>query len=407
MLYQFRFEKRVAELFPSIFSTFNIKLHNLDSNSIMASLDRAMIKSHYKYNTLNLQFKQDLSPIHKELLMSYQDRIEALDIRIIGSEVFLIDPLMKFHLMESLSVEFHGNNELLNQKNITESLLLNHASKLKKLSVRKYWLIDNLNVPALPVLESLTMSYFNPNPAWSLFRATKQTLTSLDIRYIDMNTQPPINDAEENEAVSIYQAPNLQNLLLMGSMYTKILIHNANNLVSLTLCRVDLPSEVPELPLLRELFISWCHSNHSWLILSKCKESLKYIFLIHSSLDDHAITMPQLTDLFIIGKDLKFAKFISYNHKSLEFIYLEDAYSYYDMITLNESVKLERVKTVVIKFSDGGKRMPEEDKVRMAELCPNADILMWNKKNKDELEEFIIYRHKKNGFNSEVMQFLR
>ena len=133
----------MAKLFPSIFSSFNIKFHwNIDSNDIMASLDRAMIKSHNKCNTLKLQFKEYLTPIHKELLISYQDSIEALDIRIKGIEVFLIDPLVKFDLMESLSVESHGNKELLNQKNITESLIVRHASKLKKLSVRNFLKIE-------------------------------------------------------------------------------------------------------------------------------------------------------------------------------------------------------------------------------------------------------------------------
>ena len=383
-----------------MFSTFNIKFSMMSKSAeIMATLSRAMDKSHNKCNTLKLVFEEDLSPILKELLIRYQNSIEALDIKITECEVFFIDPLMKFHLLESLSVEF------LNHKSITESLIVRHASKLKKLRVRKFWNIDNLNVPSLPVLESLSLVHINrPGPAWSLFRASKQTLTSLDIRYIDMNTQPPINDAEENEAVSIYQAPNLQNLVLMGNMATKILIHNANNLVSLTLWRVDLPLEVPDLPLLRELVISWSDRNHSLLILSKCKESLKRLVLIHSSLNDYPITLPQLTDLFIIGKDLKFAKFISYNHKSLEFIYLKDAY--HDMITLNDCVKLDRVKIVVIKFSNEGKRIPEEDKARISDLCPNANILIWNKKNNDELVEFMLNHHKKSGFNSELMKYI-
>ena len=96
--------------------------------------------------------------------------------------------------------------------------------------------------------------------AWTLFRASKQTITSLNIKDIDINTQPTINNAgDENKADSIYQVPNLENLVIAdgdGGEVSKLLINNANHLVSLTLWDVDLVSELTELPLLKELDIS-------------------------------------------------------------------------------------------------------------------------------------------------------
>ena len=345
--------------------------------------------------------------------MSNKKSIVALDMNIYGGEGFLIKPSMKFELLESLSVSI-----LSCQKNFTESLIVKHASKLKKLSVIDCSnMIGGIDVPTLPCIESLFVSALSPDIAWSLFRASKETITSLDISNIDMNTQPTINNADdENEDDSIYQVPNLENLVFSGGDSTKILRHNANHIVSLTLECIDFESELPELPQLRELNITSVEEGgeNLTLIIPKCTESLQCLVISFDgrwSLDDFAVT--QLKAIYVqnfnnLNFDVQWCKFLSFNHKSLEFIFLQ--YVDINNITLYDGVKLERVKTVVIwrgyfVFSEGYE-YTEEDRARIAEFCPNAKILIWEEDKDIELRDFVMSNHRKMGFITDLEAIL-
>ena len=361
-----------------------------------------MTKSHNKCNTLNLQFSEELSPIQKEMLIIYQENIVALYLDLNGSEDFLIDQSMTFCVLECLSVNLYDVGEPIKQKNITESLIVKFASKLKKLSVMDYEnIIDELTIPALHNLESLSVHGLKPEPAWSLFTASRQTIKSLDMG----NVLLPINNAD------MYEVPNLQNLTI-SKKNSKYLSPNAKNLVSLTLNHLmgyDLPSGgIPELPKLRELNMYHYVGRH-YPIFSMCKDLLKCLVLHHSSLDGYDVaTMHQLTDLYIVGNRIsgswRYSKFLSYNHKSLEFLFLKNVCP--QMITLDDGVKLYRVETVVIR-SDGERYNVyiKEVMSRVAEMCPNARILITDEKNMNEMREYVISRHRRRGFTTDIQNF--
>ena len=345
------------------------------------------------------------------MLINYQGSIVALHIQLHGREDFLIEQRMDFGLLEILSVDLREAVEPINQKNITESLLVKHASKLKKLSVQDWEMIDELNIPTLSALESLTVQGFRPEIAWLLYTASKQTIKSLNIGGISLNTQLPINNADENETAYIYQVPNLQNLNFCYSSFgwdSMFLSSNANNLVSLTLMGGDLPSGgMPELPKLRELNMYYYRGIH-YPVFSKCTDLLKCLVLHHSSLDGYDVTMHQLTDLYIADSygSVRCGKFLSFIHKSLEFLFLQGIGP--KSITLDDGVRLDRVVTVVINPMYGYNYVyTDEEMSRMAEMCPNAEILIFDENNRDEMTDFIISRHKRRGFKTNLNKFIR
>ena len=331
------------------------------------------------------------------MFISYQKHIVALDIRIYPREYdFLIEPSMKLDLLESLSVVLERS---------TEAFIFRHASTLKKLCLTNQSGLDNLEVPALPCLESLIVDRLHTETVWSLFRASKQTITSLDIRDVDVNTHPAINN--NNEATSVYQFPNLQTLVIYKSDCTQLLTHNASNITSLTLNIFDIPSELPELPKLRELTIlDFLHDSH---IFSKCKKSLKCLVLNGISFDDNAVDLPQLTDLYILGRHIDAlryldsrktcGKFISYNSKSLKFVLLQNVDP--DMITLDDNVKLKGIKIVILKHLYGDYAYNEKERARMAELCPNAEIFIWSSQNMDVMHNFVKSHRTNRGFSTD------
>ena len=103
--------------------------------------------------------------------------------------------------------------------------------------------------------------------------------------------------------IKLFLFIKLQTYRILQSLHvcdsSKFLIHNANNLVSLTLCHVNLPSEVAKLPQLRGLNIFKNCSVSYYPIFSKCKESLKCLVSNESSLGDFDVAMPLLIDLYV------------------------------------------------------------------------------------------------------------
>ena len=372
-----------------------------NSNEIINTLGRAFNKPQFKDNTLNLQFCKQLTPDEKKLFISYQKRIVALDIIIFRGYDFLMEPSMKLDLLESLSIVLRRYNEPINMRYYTEALIFKHASTLKKLCLKDDNInlrrsFDDLDVPALPCLESLIVSRLHTETVWSLFGASKQTIASLDIGDVDVDTHPPIKN--DNEASTIYQFPNLHTLAIYNSNFTKLLTYNANNITSLTLLNVVIPSDVPELPKLRELTILNCYDENYSHIFSMCKESLKCLVFNGIFFDDYNVDLPQLTDLYVKHSRKTSGKFLSYNNKSLEFLCLENVDP--EMIILDDNVKLKRIKVVVLKHLYGDYTYNEKDKARMAELCPNAEILIWGRQNIDDMNDFVKSHHTKRGFST-------
>ena len=100
----------------------------------------------------------------------------------------------------------------------------------------------------------------------------------------------------------------------------------------------------------------------------------------------------------------KCSKFIFYNHKNLEFLYL------WGMMAFPRAhVKMVKVKTVVLK-SDDKYGYTEEDEAVMKVLCPNAVVMnwkySWDDEYKDEMEEFVISMNRARGFTADIKNFL-
>ena len=133
------------------------------------------------------------------------------------------------------------------------------------------------------------------------------------------------------------------------------------------------------------------------------KKSLKCLVVNGCSIDDCAVTLPQLTDLYIDGKHSKqtFGKFLSYN-KNLRFLCLEDVDP--TMITLDDHVKIKGMKIVVLKYLYGDYTYNEKDRARMSELCPNAKILIWGRQNIDDMNDFVKSHHTKRGFSTYIIK---
>ena len=193
---------------------FNVKfVLCCNSTDIIATLGRAFDKPQFKDNTLKLQFSKQMTPDEKKLFISYQEHIVALDIIIFRGYDFLMEPSMKLDLLESLSIVLGRYNEPINMWYYTEALIFKHASTLKNLCLNiNHRGLDDLDVPDLPCLESLIVSRLPTETVKSLFGASKQTIASLDIRDVDVNTYPPIKN--DNEASAVYHFPNLHTLAI-------------------------------------------------------------------------------------------------------------------------------------------------------------------------------------------------
>ena len=96
------------------------------------------------------------------------------------------------------------------------------------------------------------------------------------------------------------------------------------------------------------------------------------------------------------------SKFLSHNHKSLEFIFLRDADI--NKITLYDGIKLKRVKTVVLweRHNHVDDVYTEDERARIAEFCPNAEILTYGEEKSIELKDFLMSNHRKMGFTTDL-----
>lgn len=383
-------------MLPSKFKTY--KITNINENNcddISQALSRAFDKYELELK-MKLDFSCGLNPTMRKMMMDYMQNITGLGIKILGNEEFLLEPGVKFDLLNTLSVRA-TKSEFTNQKKIIETFILKHSDKLINLRIDGDIfgtdVFKDLSVASLPVLESLTLYAVHSEALLSLLRASKPTLTRLEIR--NTKTDAPASD--------FYSIPNLQHLSLQFDRFSfNFVTFNASNLVSLTLIGFKVPIQLPELPKLKELKI---YDGKLLPLLPKCQNSLEIlVYEGDTCIDDYAVPMPKLTDLYMSGSGYTGSycnAFLEHNLGNLEFLYL---YGLEPVPQLDNGAVMEKIETVVLKSRYHAK-YPEEDRERMGILCPNADINLLEKANSEEIKKIVKSRFKKKCFTVDDESF--
>ena len=386
-------------IFPSIFDIYTIRdINESNCEAIRRILSQALCKPLGLYKKLKLQFTGNLNDIMKDVLCKYKEIIICLDIEVFGDEEFLIEPNLEFNLLESLSVWFR-RSQFAGHKTILESLLAKHAHQLKDLRVRRICDkgLGNIIVPLLPNLDCLALHNVSIAESTSSFlEACRETVTSLDIRYTTIDVHPHIN-----------YFPNLSNLTIWSGDSLDLLIHNAKNLISLTLMRADIPMELPELPKLRELNIS---SKELLPLLTKCRETLECLLYSgdtsSNDFKDFLMTLPRLTGLYLLEMEIPSVLTDLLKQSScLEFLYVEELKK---LPVYSDGFKMEQMRTVVIKFRNDYAHdfTPEQTKHVIAQVCPNfRDIIIFDAENKVEANEITKSCCRKKGYLNHYQSF--
>ena len=132
---------------------------------------------------LELEFEDELTPVMRLMLLDYMKLISSLVIGVMGNnQELLLRQSTFFESLESLCLG-HPNYNYKKYENIAdacEAMLSKHAHNLKHLEVHD--LRENLNVPALPVIDSLVLSnVVDEEAAQGLFEQSRNTITSFTI----------------------------------------------------------------------------------------------------------------------------------------------------------------------------------------------------------------------------------
>ena len=138
-------------------------------------------------------------------------------------------------------------------------------------------------------------------------------------------------------------------------------------------------------------------------ILTKCKDSLQYL---DASVfpDEFSFEMPQLTTLFLSDSPGDCSKLLSLNHKNLEFLHLTHVEP---VCNLLEGVVMEKLRVVIMKDRrccySSYTMYSEEDRARMQELCPYADVFIQTSENYNIIEDIVKTHLSRNGFKSDII----
>ena len=157
--------------------------HKRNSDVISKSLAIAMTADNAP-DKLKLEFEYgELTPVMRQMLLDYMELISSLSISVKGNnKELLLQQSTVFKSLESLCLGYPNYN-YTKYKNIAsacEAMLSKHAHNLKYLEVHD--LRENLNVPALPVIDSLVLSnVVDEEAAQGLFEQSRNTITSFTI----------------------------------------------------------------------------------------------------------------------------------------------------------------------------------------------------------------------------------
>ena len=380
-------EKRVTMEIKSKFNTLHINGINWrNCDDIKRGLFVAMKKAHAP-EKLHLQFEGKLNATMIEMTEDYKDKITFLNIWAKDNEDLLLQPSFIFKSLESLTLDgFHCSDDTM--VGVFEAMLAKHANNLRNLEIREIrYLKKNLRVPNLPVLDSLTLNYVDEEAAWNILENCRPTITRLHLRCTPMNSRPINSNSDA------YKISNIKHLRIVYCKAFNFVKFNAEHLVSLefSFCH-DIPDNVewPQFPKLRELKI--CGSK-CLPILMNSRETLEnlYIEYLYDPSDYASVVMPTLTDLQLFSVDNAFtSKICSSNHRSLEFMNLR----YAAPPNLDDGIKMERMRNVVLRDNNTA-----QDRERMLEMCPNAEVVIMDDGNRKEIRDQMRSRFKSKKFS--------
>ena len=171
----------MTNLSKAFFKTFYIKGINADNcEEISRALATAMAKDQAP-KRLELGFDDDLTAVMKQMLLDYIELVRSLTIKVTDNNTeFLLQQSTFFESLKSLKL--CCNDYVLNAENsgaVCEDMLAKHAHNLTHLQVE--YLGENLNVPVLPVIDSLVLREVDDEAACSLLEQSRSTLTSFII----------------------------------------------------------------------------------------------------------------------------------------------------------------------------------------------------------------------------------
>ena len=130
------------------------------------------------------------------------------------------------------------------------------------------------------------------------------------------------------------------------------------------------------------------------------RETLENLYIgnIHFHSDYASVVMPRLTDLYMFRVNNAFtSKFCSSNHRSLEFMTLVMR----DLPNLDDGIKMERMRNVVLLYNN-----TTQGRERMIGMCPNAEVVIIDEKNRKEITDQMRSRCKSKNFSDFINQFL-
>ena len=364
-----------------------IRTKNCDD--IKRSLSVAMKKAHAP-EKLHLQFVGKMDATMIEMTVDYKESITSLGISAKDNEDLLLQPSFIFKSLAGFYLNLFGCTDETMVR-VCEAMLVKHANNLKNLVV--IHLKKNLTVPNLPKLNALALEYVNEEAAWNILEHCRPTITSLDVLMTDMIS--PLLDSNS----SPYEIANLNHLRLSRSNAFNFVLFNAEHLVSLELrvwglVHISEDFVWPQFPNLRELKID---DSKCLPILMNSRETLEHLFIssILSSNGDYAsVVIPRLTDLQLLRvNDTFIHKICNSNHISLEFMHLRGT----EIPKLYDGTKMERIRNVVLE-SDALKSLTAQDRERMSEICPNAEVVIMDWENRKEIGDQIRSRFKSRNF---------
>ena len=387
-------EKRVTFEIKSNFNTLHINgIREWNCVDIKRGLSVAMKKPNAP-EKLHLQFDDELNATMIEMTEDYKDKITSLGIRAKDNEDLLLQPSFIFKSLESLSLYLNCCTDDTMVR-VCETMLAKHANNLRNLDIR--YLKKNLRVPNLPELDSLDLAYVDEEAAWKILEQCRPTITRLNLNRTDLNSRPI------NSNSAAYVIPNIKHLRIVCSKAFNFVHFNAEHLVSLELMvgHDYIPDNVewPQFPKLRELKICGSKCLPILPILMNSRETLEnlYIEYLDDPSDYASVVMPRLTDLHLDFVDNEFTnKICSSNHRSLEFMTL----GMIDLPNLDDGIKMERMRNVMLMSN-----YTAQDRERMTELCPNAEVVIMSRENEMEIRDQYRSRCKSKKFSLDFIQF--
>ena len=174
---------------------------------------------------LELEFEDELTPVMRLMLLDYMKLISSLVIGVMGNnQELLLRQSTFFESLESLRLDCPDHQNEENTVDVCEAMLAKHAYNLKYFDVfglRKN-LRKKLNVPALPVIDSLVLLIVeDEEAACSLYEQSRNTITSFTI----IDTDIKLSKSAAFQGKCLFPFLTLILLLLIHILQTNIVVY--------------------------------------------------------------------------------------------------------------------------------------------------------------------------------------